>query len=154
MPITGNSGVGRGSGVDIAGPGCLLCQVDFRIRCDMEKPTWVYTEFLNIAKIWTNLAPVLRIWPKRYLSGESGGERKEYPSANPAYCNRLSQTHVKGKILKGFTTSRHILMVFNTFVCVFSNTVLQMSWSCQDKNQVSGAWNSMSLYSIGKALLE
>ena len=43
----------------------------------MEKPTQVYTEFLNIAKIWPNLAPVLRIWRKKYLSGESGGERKK-----------------------------------------------------------------------------
>ena len=37
MLITGNSGVGRGLGVDNAG--YLLCQVDFPIRYDMEKPT-------------------------------------------------------------------------------------------------------------------
>ena len=29
-------------------------------------------------KIWPNLAPVLRIWRKEYLSGESGGERKKF----------------------------------------------------------------------------
>ena len=48
--------------------------------------TWknqhLYTEFLNIAKIWTNLAPVLRIWRKKYLSGESGGERKNILALN------------------------------------------------------------------------
>ena len=27
---------------------------------------------------------VLRTWRKKYLSGKSGGERKKYPSANPA----------------------------------------------------------------------
>ena len=57
--------------------------MDFPIRCDVEKPTWVCTEFLNIAKIWPNLSPVLRIWRKKYLSGESGGERKKHPSVNP-----------------------------------------------------------------------
>ena len=61
----------------------LIVRGGLRLRCDMEKLTCVYTEFLNIAKIWPNLAPVLRIWRKKYLSGESGGERKRYPSANP-----------------------------------------------------------------------
>ena len=37
MAITGNSGLGRGLGVDNVG--YLLCEVDFPIRCDMEKPT-------------------------------------------------------------------------------------------------------------------
>ena len=44
-------------------------------------------------------------------------------------------------------------MVVNTFLCVFSNLVLQLSRSCQE-NQVSDAWNSISLYGIGKAPLE
>ena len=50
---------------------------------------------INIYKIseycknWPNLAPVLIIWRKKYLSGESGGERKKYPSPNdphPSVC--------------------------------------------------------------------
>ena len=44
-------------------------------------------------------------------------------------------------------------MVVNTFSCFFSNTLLQLSWSCQE-NQVSGAWNSMSLYGTGKSFLQ
>ena len=46
-----------------------------------------------------------------------------------------------------------ILTVVKTFSCVLSNIILQLSWSCQE-NQVSGALNSMSLYGIGKSLLE
>ena len=41
-----------------------------------------YKELLNIVKKWSYLASVLRIWRKKYLSGESGGERKKFPSAN------------------------------------------------------------------------
>ena len=44
-------------------------------------------------------------------------------------------------------------MVVNTFLCFFSNTLLQLSWSCQE-NQVSGAWNSMLLYGTGKSFLQ
>ena len=53
--------------------------------CQHGKTNMSYTEFLNIAKNWPNLAPVLRIWCKKYLSGKSGGERKKYPSANPVH---------------------------------------------------------------------
>ena len=71
------------------------------------------------------------------------------PSALVSSCNGLSQTHVKGRILEGFKT----FLTANIFLCVFSDTVLQLSLSCQE-NQVSRAWNSMLLYGIGKALLE
>ena len=62
----------------------------------------MYTEFLNIAKIWPNLAPVLRIWHKKYLSGESGGERKKYSSANPV-CN-----HVKIYVDRNLVLCNHV----------------------------------------------
>ena len=59
----------------------------------------------------------------------------------------------KGRILKGFKTFfDNMMTVVNTFLCVFSKTIWQFSWSCPE-NQVSGTWISMSAYSIGKALL-
>ena len=82
------------------GQGVLRVLVDYPIRCDLLKHLKtkqniylemcqhgkikiVHTEFPNIAKNWPNLAPVLRIWRKKYLSGECGGKRKQYPGANP-----------------------------------------------------------------------
>ena len=67
----------------------------------MEYPTGVYTELLNIGKIWTNLATVLRIWRKKYLSGESAGERKKYPSANPERKLSMNYPYSVLKIRRG-----------------------------------------------------
>ena len=85
----GGSGVGSGRG-SMDNTACSLWEMDFPISCDIlkhlkTKPkmniwkcvsmeiTRECIEFLNIVKNWPNLAPVLKIWRKKYLSGESGG---------------------------------------------------------------------------------
>ena len=66
------------------GGGCLLCEVDFPIRCDLLKHLNIYMEIcqhgkkniMSIHRNWPNLVPVLKIW------------RKKYPNANPVCgCN-------------------------------------------------------------------
>ena len=46
-----------------------------------------------------------------------------------------------------------MMMVVNTFLCVFLNTIWRFSCSCLE-NQVSGAWISMSAYGKGTAISE
>ena len=78
----------RGLGVGSGRPGVLI------VRCGLSdqmrpfkifenKTKYVYVNLSAWKEYCEKLAPVLRIWHKKYLSGEIGGERKKYQSANP-----------------------------------------------------------------------